>query len=55
MVSGPTIARRSEMKKQLAQQNNQYNKYDKGCHNRPTDIANIIKDAIAEQLIQQIW
>ena len=35
-------------------QNNQYKKYDKRCHDRTTDTANMIKDATTEQLIQQI-
>ena len=44
----------SKMAKQLTQQNNQYIKYDKGCHARPPNTENIIKDVMLEQQLQQI-
>ena len=38
----------------ISWQNNNYNKYDKRCHGRTTNAANMIKDTMTEQLIQQI-
>ena len=53
-LGGPAIVEESEVAEIADTAEQPIQQYNKGCHGRPTNTTSIIKDAMVEQIIQQI-